>query len=281
MELLQLKYFYESAKNESFSKTAEKYMVPTSSVSASVKRLEAELGCSLFDRYSNKIVLNSNGKRMQMSLSCVFDELGQAITYLSADKTDTREIKMLVRAMRDDIMDYIIEFGKSYPHIAFRVNLDFGEKDYDKYDIIIDEKNNSSIDFESFELRKMKLRLIANSLNPLCNKRINIKQLQDYKFVSWGEGSNMYKILLSVCQKNGFTPDIAVMTNDMKCHEKLIESGIGIGMAREKDYSGTAVRPLDVTDFDVTYTVCTYYKKNADFGNVKLFLNFLKKKNEW
>ena len=40
MELLQLRYFFESAKNENFAKTAEKYMVPASSVSASVKRLE-------------------------------------------------------------------------------------------------------------------------------------------------------------------------------------------------------------------------------------------------
>ena len=47
MELLQLRYFYESAKHENFAKTAEKYMVPASSISASVKRLEDELGCKL------------------------------------------------------------------------------------------------------------------------------------------------------------------------------------------------------------------------------------------
>ena len=55
MEFLQLKYFYESAKHESFAKTAEIYMVPTTSVSASVRRLEKELGCSLFDRSANRI----------------------------------------------------------------------------------------------------------------------------------------------------------------------------------------------------------------------------------
>ena len=63
MEFLQLKYFYESAKNQSFAKTAEKHMVPTTSVSASVKRLEKELGCPLFDRYANKIKLNREGER--------------------------------------------------------------------------------------------------------------------------------------------------------------------------------------------------------------------------
>jgi hypothetical protein len=43
MELLQLRYFLETAKNQSFTKTAEKFYVPTTSVSASIKRLEEEI----------------------------------------------------------------------------------------------------------------------------------------------------------------------------------------------------------------------------------------------
>ena len=86
MELLQLRYFFESANLESFAKTAEKYMVPASSVSASVKRLEAELGCRLFDRTSNRIVLNENGKRMMDSLKVIFDELDR----MSGGLTDQR-----------------------------------------------------------------------------------------------------------------------------------------------------------------------------------------------
>ena len=53
MELLQLRYFYESADNENFSRTADKYMVPPSSVSMSIKKLENELGCELFERSAN------------------------------------------------------------------------------------------------------------------------------------------------------------------------------------------------------------------------------------
>ena len=42
MEMLQLRYFFESAKNGSFAKTAKKYDVPSTSVSAAIKRLEEE-----------------------------------------------------------------------------------------------------------------------------------------------------------------------------------------------------------------------------------------------
>jgi hypothetical protein len=48
MEFLQLRYFYENAKNKSFALTAKKHMVPTSSVSAAIKRLETELGTKLY-----------------------------------------------------------------------------------------------------------------------------------------------------------------------------------------------------------------------------------------
>ena len=62
MEILQLRYFYETAMAESIAKTAQKYMVPASSVSASIKRLEQELGVELFVRTSNRISLSEKGK---------------------------------------------------------------------------------------------------------------------------------------------------------------------------------------------------------------------------
>ena len=90
MELLQLKYFYESATSESFTKTAEKHLIPVSSVSASIKRLEMELGCKLFDRTSNRITLNQNGKRFHRSLSLIFNELNTVLEELSQNKSYSR-----------------------------------------------------------------------------------------------------------------------------------------------------------------------------------------------
>ena len=63
MELLQLKYFCDAAKNLNFSKTARKYTVPPSNISQSIKRLEKSLGYPLFLRHANKIILTERGKR--------------------------------------------------------------------------------------------------------------------------------------------------------------------------------------------------------------------------
>lgn len=277
MELLQLKYFYESAKSESFAKTAQKFMVPTSSVSASVKRLEQELGVKLFDRSCNRITLNTEGKKFQCSLTAVFSELEGAVAELNHHSDDNREIKMLVRAMRSSITDQIIEYGEKNPGVSFKTVFDFNETDFEKYDIIIDEKNNRYTDYDGFELYDMKLRMIVSDKSPMLKRRYTLRQLADKPFISMGEQSNIHRILISVCDRAGFIPDVAVQSNDILCFEKLVASGVGIGIGREKKLvDSDRIAYLDVTDFDERYTVYAYFKKQANYGNVKHFLDFLK-----
>lgn len=279
MELLQLKYFFDSAQTENFAKTAQKYMVPTSSVSASVKRLENELDCTLFDRTANRIILNNNGKKMLKSLNIVFCELEKIKSELSSSTNDNREIKMLVRAMRQNITDYIIKYNEENPHVVFKTVFDFMENEFEKYDIIIDEKSDLYKNYINFELFNIRLRMVSSSKNPLCSKKLKLKQLRNQPFISIGEHSNMHKILVNACKKAGFLPNIVVMSNDTKCYDKLIESGIGIGICRESAYKSPTVQYLDITDFNEYYSVYSYFKKDAAFGNIESFLEFMKKES--
>ncbi len=281
MEMLQLRYFFDSAKNESFAKTAKKYDVPSTSVSAAIKRLEDELGCKLFDRSCNRIMLNDNGKQFQKSLRIVFDELENVSHQLSGDSSDTREIKMLVRAMRSKITDCIIEYKEKNPHIVFKTVFDFGDIDFEDFDIIIEEKNDNMSSYESFELCSTKLKLRAAQNSPLCSRKLSLKQLANEAYVSMGEQNDMQKALTRACRRAGFTPNVVVQSNDILCFERCIKAGIGIGVTRAHDpYPAQGTAYLNVTDFDERYTVYGYYKKQAYYGNVKHFIDFLKTKAE-
>lgn len=280
MELLQLRYFFESAKTESFTRTAEKFMVPTSSVSASVRLLEKELGCKLFDRAYNRIILNDNGRRLQQALFTVFSELDQAIRDISDASTDKREIKMLVRAMRSNITDYIIEYSKQYPHVTFKTLFDHEDSAFEDYDIIIDEKKDIYHEYKMIELFNMRIRLKVASNSSLLGRKLTLKQLCNQSFLSLSEKSNMHKILMQACRGAGFLPNIVAQINDIQCYEKLIASGLGIGLGRENTYVSNAekVAYLDVADFNEQYVVCAYYNKQTAYGNVKNFLRFLESK---
>lgn len=61
ISLLQLQYFCALANGESLTSTAEKLFVSQSTLSASIIKLEKEVGVTLFDRDKGKIQLNEAG----------------------------------------------------------------------------------------------------------------------------------------------------------------------------------------------------------------------------
>lgn len=277
MEMLQLRYFYESAKSGSFAKTAEKFMVPTTSVSATIRRLEEELGCKLFDRTPNRVILNKNGKRFQQSVCVIFKELDEAISSLTAS-VDDREIKILVRAVRSNVTGYIIEYNQKHPRIVFKTVFDFNDQDYEKYDVIIDEQTDKYPEYSEFELCTMNIRMKVQKNSSLASKKLYLADLASESFISWGEDSNMHKLLMNACQNAGFSPNIVVHSNDKECYERLVRSGVGIGLGREDKKSDSDLAYLDVLDFAERYTVHCYYKEQSNYGNVKHFIDFLKTK---
>lgn len=280
MELLQLRYFYESAKTENFTSTAKKFQVPTTSVSAAVKRLEKEMGCQLFDRNANRIALNSAGKLLQQSLCTVFHELDSVASELAVHNCDPREIKILVRGMRRKITELITEYSAKHTHISFKTVFDYNDTNFKDYDIIIDEACSHYAEYERIELFSMRLRLKCAADDRLCRQKLSLSHLCDRPFILMDTGSNMNNILTKACNRVGFSPKIAVLCNDIECYEKFIAAGMGIGIGQQNDSPAASqgIQDLDVVDFKEHYTVYAYYSPAAYYGNIKSFVGFLKSK---
>lgn len=280
MELLQLQYFFESAQTENFAKTAAKYIVPTSSVSGSVRRLERELGCQLFDRASNRLTLNRNGKRLFQALQVAFDEINCAVADLT-ESEDNQEIRLLIRAMGSNMTDCIVAYNQANPHIQFQINFDNANQNIENYDIIIDAPSDLYTSYQRLELCRMRLRLATFQGSPLCRKRLTMKQLTSQQFITPGEQSYMHKALLAACKKAGFRPNIVIRSNDMKYYEKVIDSGIAIGLEPDnrKSKQQRNVVYLDVSDFTEESEIFIYYKKESAYPHIQQFLQFLTKQN--
>lgn len=281
MELLQLRYFYESAKNENFSKTASKFMVPATSVSASIKRLEDELKCQLFERTSNRIYLNAKGELLQKALCTVFKELDTVVDELTVHNNDSRAITILNKSMRRKTTELITEYNASRSNVTFKTVFT-PDEDYQAYDIIIDDDKDTYDGYDRIELFNIRLRLKCSAKSLLNKEKISLNQLCNESFVIMDPESNMHKILQKACNRAGFSPNISIVCNDIECYEKFIASGMGIGIAQEKTIftdSGSKICDIDVTDFQEHYTVYAYYKKKAYYGNVKNFVEFLKSKS--
>ena len=278
MDLLQLRYFYDSANYMNISKTAEKYKVPATSVSASIRRLEEELGCKLFDRGANRIALNEKGRILRDALKQIFDELDHALEMVSSHSDDAKEIKILAKAVRSLITEQIIQYKSKYAQTRFKLVADFNETHIQDYDIIVDTQSGVYTGYDSVELGKQRILLYVPADSPLCARNFRLEQLAQMPFAIMSQRGNYGKIFDAACKNVGFSPNIVAQVNDSACFRKMISSGMAIGVTGEfiapKDGS-IALVSLNVTDFKCEQTICMYYKRENNYGNTARFVSFL------
>ena len=280
MELLQLRYFYESAVNESFSKTAQSHMVPITSVSASIKRLEKELGCELFVRSSNRVRLSQEGKQFYESVRETLMGLDRAVEGLKPQQEE-EPIHVLMLAIMERVTDWVIHYRKLYPTATFRLDMNRRDMETDKFDILVDEDSDKYPGYEKFPLMEFKLKFCASKQNPLCGRKLRLAELADQDFVALKEGGRTHKHLIKACENAGFQPKIVAMCNDVRCYRRLITAGVGVSLMLEDGRSPAQdAQYLDVVDYDCTYRVMAYFRSNCKNEKARAFFEFLKKHAE-
>lgn len=278
MEMLQLRYFYESAMTESFSKTAQKYMVPASSVSASVRRLEQELGTELFVRTGNRIVLNENGRRLLVAVSNTLTQLDVAVNAISGHPAQKQTVSILARFTRETLVSWIVRFYRMYPSVSFKLTFDDIPENYGKYDIIVTSPDEGLAGYESFPWRKFLIRVEALGTDPLCRGPITLSQLRDRAYVTTSSQRGGFRAFAKACECQGFSPRVFLECDNYQCRTAALLSGVclGLNLGSRNENSRTAnTQFLTVTDFNEELPVNVYYKKENCDENIKLFLELL------
>lgn len=280
MELLQLRYFLDSADNENFSKTADKYRVPPSSVSIAVKKLETELGCSLFTREKNKLRLNARGRVLRQALRHALDELDTAVAGLTdIPDEETGDISLLIRSERRVVSQHLLAFKQRYPQVVFRLSHEFSTRDIEKYDVIIDASSEPYQGFDRFPMLSETLRFAAFCDNPLCGRRLTMSDLRDQPFVTLCEGSSLKQLVQEACAKAGFRPHIIIESDDPYYLRKYIEMDLGIALIPERSWEGELsdrIAFLDVADFACSRVTYAYFNRSRPHASVAAkFYRFL------
>ncbi|MBR2342881.1 MAG: LysR family transcriptional regulator [Clostridia bacterium] len=237
MELLQLKYFCDAARTENFSRTAKKYLVPTSNISQSIKRLEAELGRELFEHRANKIVLNDDGRAF-------FSDVSRALSLIDGAKERASEgvaeisgdIRLVCRTNRRTVTRAIEEFIGKHPRVNFIIHHSL--EDEGDFDVYIS-------DLCAFEYSERRLiidegiSVAMSGSHPLASSpKLSLCELKQERFITMTSGSSLYDVTTRLANEAGFTPNIAIQTDDPFYLRKYIEMGLGIALVPEKSWDG-------------------------------------------
>jgi len=278
MENLKLKYFKDAAQTENFTQTARKYGVPTSAVSQSIHRLEEEMGTRLFDRSSNRVILNEEGRILYDAICRVEDLLENTRRQLSDRNGQlTGEICLQIACNRRIVSEAIRQFSGDNPKVRFVLR--HGTDTRERFDLIISDDAQLKHQYAREELLTEKLAVAFPESHPLARQEtVRVKDLENERFITMQAGSRLYCLTQQLCSQAGFSPKISIQCDDPYYVRKYIQMGLGIGFVPMTSWQGQLPEGVICRQLEgIIRTTCAYWNP-ADYmpRAVRQFLALLK-----
>jgi len=124
MDIHQLKVFSSVYRNRSFTKASEDLHLTQPTISDHIRLLEDELGCSLFDRLSRKIIPTKEAETLFIHASDIIERLAhlrEAVSSLKKEVAGELVIGASTIPGTYLLPRDIASFRKKYPSVFFRI----------------------------------------------------------------------------------------------------------------------------------------------------------------
>ena len=230
MEILQLKYFMHTAESENISQTARKFIVPPSSVSSSIKKLEIEMGTMLFERGANRLKLSPSGKILYDALKKAEEHFYRAQTeILNLSEKPLGEIKLLILNNRNIVTETISDFKKKYPDVSLNIKHSFSGINFSDFDVIVSDRIFESSSFRRIDFVNEEVFLAVCKNNPLSKfKSVSIKNLAEEKFILMPKGASIRDFSDKYFKKEGVEPKVVIECDDPAYIRQYVKIGLGV-----------------------------------------------------
>lgn len=238
MELLQLRYFKAVAENGNLTQTANQLFISPPSLSATLSRLERELGTELFDRRGNRLHLNACGYSFLESVNQMLMILDNAVAEIKDMESRKENFLSIATTSPNVWIELFSTFQLENPdilvtHTSLRLE-DLQTTDcLHKYDFVIASPGDTP---EGWRPRMVLYDddypvLLVHPDHPLSKRRqISLSEVKDEPFVALTPGYSSRKYFDDLCEKAGFTPHVAIEC-DYMMRSYMVMKKIGVAMA--------------------------------------------------
>jgi DNA-binding transcriptional LysR family regulator len=281
MEFLQLRYFADAAKTENFSHTAKKHLVPPSTVSQAIKKLETELGVSLFERNGNKVTLNENGMILYKGVESALCDLEDAVRALKDNTHDIEgDICLCILTNRRLVTKCILDFKKLYPNVNFTLYHQHNGIDSNKFDLWIGDQTLDVKNAEKVLLVSENILVAVSKDHPLANRKsVNMSELSSERFISMTSNRSLHQTLISECRRCGFEPQIAIQCDDPYYIRMYVAKNYGITLFPEFSWKNMFTDDaviLEIQNVKITRDTYVYWQATKYLSNAtKAFRSYL------
>ena len=262
MELLQLRYFCDAAKSENFSKTANKFSVPPSNISQSIRRLEQELGVKLFTRKANRVVLNEMGSGFYRRANAALDLIDEA-KEVASDDLNRGRIKICINANRRIVMQTIEKYKVLYPDVEIHTT-HFSSESEDDFDLIIAGDGEEHSGYDRHRLLSEGVSLAIRADSPLIlDSDFSLASCTDASFITMTEKSSILALTRKICSDFGFEPRITIRSDDPFYVRKCVELGLGVAIVPSFSWKGQFSEDVKLYELE-GYSRDTYMYINSN-----------------
>lgn len=233
------KLFYTVAKEGSISSAAKILYISQPAVTLQIKKLESQLGISLFTRSKHGVILTDEGKVLfeyvKNAIDC-FNNGENALSNLKNLDSGTIRIGVSTTICRYILMPYLEKFHATYPKIDIQINNNVSTN-------IIKELRNGNLDMVILFLPQTENKdLIITPVTEvqdifvgnreyfnLPKEKISLQDLEQYPLIFPSSTSSSRAYLDKCLKDNNFDlkPKLEVVSYNLIVD--LIKTGFGIG----------------------------------------------------
>ncbi len=232
MDLNQLNYFRIVAEYEHITKAAEHLHISQPSLSATIARLEKEIGTPLFHRSSNKIQLNENGRTFLRYVYRMQNELDRGITEIKKNQAAGLSRISFCTYGPGITDDLVTRFILTHPTTSIIHTLSSHEEmldmlDNDSIDFAISNKPTSSDQYICTPLFTDHMLILVSSSHPLSGRpSVNLREFAHERFAVFNADQTHLEITTKLCREAGFEPDILYNGTEISLILSLVASNL-------------------------------------------------------
>jgi len=291
MDFRQLRCFISVAEHLNFTEAAKQLYLTQSAVSYQITELENELNLKLFFREKPLVRLTAAGRVFVEEARALVSKADEALSKVQRASIGTvgkLEIGLLGSVERKFLSKIIKAFNQIYPDIQINLH----RKSLSQINNAIE---NGSLDIAftislgldqhpNFYYHKLysDVATVVMSLDHpwALKKKLHIADLKNEPIIEFDEQSNKEgrDWLVSLCNKQGFTPKIIRITSDLENLLFIVEANQGVSIhARHiiEPYTNFKICCVDLEDKDSRLDAVVIFLKSQDNPTIPLFLEFL------
>lgn len=242
MDKLQLEYFLSVAQTLNISKSAEALYISQSSLSQTIKRLEKEIGYSLFDRNGKHLMLNENGRIFLRCVNEMQKLYNNALEEIS-ERNDmiNREINLNMRCASYFLPQLMIYLRNKLPHTAFRISQhNYNDSHGNDIDLMIfatPEPINSKC--TALLLQEDILLAVPKNHKLFHASQISISDLAAENFISLNPAWSLEQAIRAECERNNLCPETTIQVDNPDVLRRLLSEQLGLAFVPEKTWGNT------------------------------------------